>query len=83
MLVFGLEKRADLLHLMMGLEMKPAAMQRTYGENKQDPEHELMLAMEEYKRRSNRKFPTWSEVLEVILGLGYAKVEIAPVASDF
>ena len=33
-----------------------------------------MLAMNEYKRRSGRMFPTWSEVLEVLQGLGYEKV---------
>ena len=32
-----------------------------------------MKAMQEYKRTSGRMFPTWSEVLEVITGLGYRK----------
>ena len=36
-----------------------------------------MKAMDEYKRRSGRQFPTWSEVLEVIYTLGYRKVEEA------
>jgi hypothetical protein len=36
---------------------------------------ELEEAMAEYKRRSGRQFPTWSEVLEVLRGLGYAKPE--------
>jgi hypothetical protein len=36
-------------------------------------ELELMQAMNEYKRTSGRMFPTWSEVLEVIRGLGYEK----------
>ncbi len=36
-------------------------------------ELEFMLAMNEYKRRSGRMFPTWSEVLEVLRDLGYAK----------
>lgn len=35
----------------------------------------LMSAMDTYKRRSGRAFPTWSEVLEVIRSLGYRKVE--------
>ena len=35
-----------------------------------------MLAMNEYKRRSGRMFPTWSEVLEVLQGLGYQKVTL-------
>jgi hypothetical protein len=35
---------------------------------------EFQQAIEEYKRRSGRMFPTWSEVLEVLQGLGYEKV---------
>jgi hypothetical protein len=37
-------------------------------------EVEFMDAMQEYKRKSGRMFPTWSEVLEVLQGLGYEKV---------
>ena len=33
-----------------------------------------MGALQEYKRRSGRMFPTWSEVLEVLRALGYRKV---------
>ena len=29
--------------------------------------------MNEYKHSSGRMFPTWSEVLEVLRGLGYEK----------
>jgi hypothetical protein len=36
-------------------------------------ELELMRAMQEYKQSSGRMFPTWSEVLEVLKGLGYQK----------
>jgi hypothetical protein len=35
---------------------------------------EFMKAMDLYKRRSGRQFPTWSEVLEVLENLGYRKV---------
>jgi len=35
---------------------------------------EFMTAMDDYKRRSGRQFPTWSEVLEVLQSLGYRKV---------
>jgi hypothetical protein len=43
-------------------------------------EVEFMSAMDNYKRRSGRMFPTCSEVLEVIRSLGYAKqVQTAPV----
>jgi hypothetical protein len=37
-------------------------------------EMEFMLAMNDYKQRSGRMFPTWSEVLEVLVSLGYEKV---------
>jgi hypothetical protein len=36
-------------------------------------EMEFMQAMHEYKQKSGRMFPTWSEVLEVLRGLGYEK----------
>ena len=36
-------------------------------------ELEFMRAMQAYKVSSGRMFPTWSEVLEVLKGLGYAK----------
>ncbi len=34
----------------------------------------FMKAMDEYKRKSGRQFPTWSEVLEVVRCLGYRQV---------
>ena len=34
---------------------------------------ELARAMQDYKNCHNRPFPTWSEVLEVLRGLGYAR----------
>jgi hypothetical protein len=37
-------------------------------------EMEFMMAMNAYKQSSGRMFPTWSEVLEVLQGLGYEKV---------
>ena len=37
-------------------------------------EVEFMRAMDDYKRKSGRPFPTWSEVLEVLMSLGYRKV---------
>ncbi|WP_435005444.1 hypothetical protein P12x_003314 [Tundrisphaera lichenicola] len=38
-----------------------------------EDESEFQQAMEAYKQRSGRLFPTWSEILEVLTGLGYAK----------
>jgi hypothetical protein len=47
----------------------PTTCERDYSA----AELELMNAMQEYKTSSGRMFPTWSEVLEVLRGLGYAK----------
>jgi hypothetical protein len=37
-------------------------------------EREFFLAIQDYKQSSGRMFPTWSEILEVLQGLGYEKV---------
>lgn len=47
----------------------PTTCERDYSMD----EVEFMKAMDEYKRKSGRMFPTWSEVLEVVRSLGYAK----------
>jgi hypothetical protein len=36
-------------------------------------EVELALAMDLYKRRTGRQFPTWQEVHRVLVSLGYVK----------
>lgn len=36
---------------------------------------EFMRAMDDYKRIQRRPFPAWSEVLDVLVRLGYAKCE--------
>lgn len=51
----------------------PTTCERDYSGD----EIEFMKAMDEYKRKSGRMFPTWSEVLEVVRSLGYAKPEAA------
>ncbi len=47
----------------------PTTCERDYSQ----AELEFMLAMNEYKQKSGRMFPTWSEVLEVLRDLGYEK----------
>lgn len=39
-----------------------------------DEEAELLKAMEEWKRKNKRKFPSYSEVLAVLKELGWKKV---------
>lgn len=52
-------------------QIDPTTCERDYTED----EVEFMKAMDIYKRRSGRQFPTWSEVLEVLRSMGYRKVE--------
>lgn len=54
-------------------EIDPTTCERDYSLD----EVEFMNAMDTYKRRSGRPFPTWSEVLEVVRSLGYRKTEAA------
>ncbi len=51
-------------------QIDPTTCERDYS----GLEVEFMRAMDDYKRRSNRPFPTWSEVLEVLHCIGYRKV---------
>jgi hypothetical protein len=51
-------------------QIDPTTCERDYKPD----EIEFMRAMDDYKRRSGRQFPTWSEVLEVLRDLGYRKV---------
>lgn len=47
----------------------PTTCERDYSTD----EIEFMKAMDDYKRKSGRMFPTWSEVLEVVRSLGYTR----------
>lgn len=46
-----------------------------------DREWEFMLAIQEYKLKNGKQFPTWSEALTVIDGLGY-KLPPRPPPAD-
>ncbi|HEX4145981.1 MAG TPA: hypothetical protein VHY91_20945 [Pirellulales bacterium] len=51
-------------------QIDPTTCERDYT----DEEVEFMHALDQYKRSSGRMFPTCSEILEVIRGLGYEKL---------
>lgn len=59
-------------------QIDPTTCERDYKPD----EIEFMKAMDDYKRRSGRQFPTWSEVLEVIRDLGYRKVAAPATTFD-
>lgn len=51
-------------------QIDPTTCERDYTED----EVEFMRALDDYKRCHGRMFPTCSEILEVLRGLGYEKV---------
>jgi len=51
-------------------QIDPTTCERDYS----DDEVEFMNALDDYKRKSGRMFPTCSEVLEVLRDLGYGKL---------
>lgn len=51
-------------------QIDPTTCERDYSGD----EVEFMRALEQYKRTSGRMFPTCSEILEVVRGLGYVRV---------
>lgn len=55
-------------------QIDPTTCERDYS----DAEVEFMNAMDLYKRKNGRMFPTCSEILEVIRDLGYAKLPSLP-----
>jgi hypothetical protein len=63
----GLERRQKVSRRR---QIDPTTCERDYT----DDEIEFMNALDEYKRKSGRMFPTCSEVLEVIRDLGYVKL---------
>lgn len=65
----ALERRAKVQRRR---QIDPTTCERDYTVQ----EVEFMNAMDEYKRKSGRMFPTCSEVLEVIRELGY--VQLSP-----
>jgi hypothetical protein len=67
----GAERRkSDRRKVERRRQIDPTTCERDYSAD----QVEFMKAMDLYKRRSGRQFPTWSEVLEVLENLGYRKV---------
>lgn len=69
----GLDRRIESEKRRM---VDPVTFEKEYNGD----EVAFMNAMDQYKRSNRRPFPTWSEVLEVLVSLGYRKVaEAAPL----
>jgi hypothetical protein len=57
-------------------QIDPTTCEREYN----DEEIQFMQALEAYKRANGRMFPTCSEILEVVRGLGY--VRLSPTTAN-
>jgi len=77
----GRDRRQSVVDRRLGLDRQRGPGRRRSDERKSaeegemsDEQFEFLMAIDEYKRKNTRPFPTWTEVLEVIKALGYRKV---------
>jgi hypothetical protein len=77
----GEDRRGNVVDRRLGLDRRRGPGRRRSDERKSaeegqmsDEQFEFLMAIDEYKRKNTRPFPTWTEVLEVIKALGYRKV---------
>ena len=77
----GQDSRKSVVDRRLGLDRRRGPGRRLTDERKSaeqgqmsDEQFEFLLAIDEYKKKNTRPFPTWTEVLEVIKAIGYRKV---------
>jgi hypothetical protein len=77
----GRDRRDSVVDRRLGLDRQRGPGRRLSDERKSaeegqlsDEQFEFLQAINEYKQKNTRPFPTWTEVLEVIKALGYRKV---------
>ena len=77
----GGDRRQSVVDRRLGLDRRRGPGRRRNDERKaaeegqmSDEQFEFLMAIDEYRRKNARPFPTWTEVLEVIKALGYRRV---------
>jgi hypothetical protein len=77
----GEDRRQSVVDRRLGLDRHRGPGRRRTDDRKSAEECEMsqeqfefLMAIDEYKRKNTRPFPTWTEVLELIKALGYRKV---------
>jgi hypothetical protein len=77
----GDDRRQSVVDRRLGLDRRRGPGRRRSDERRAAEEgqmsgeqFEFLMAIDEYKRKNARPFPTWTEVFEVIKTLGYRKV---------
>lgn len=75
------EERRGVVDRRLGLDRRRGPGRRRSDSRRAAEEGEMtneqfdfIMAIDKYKRVNDRPFPTWTEVLDVILALGYRKV---------
>jgi len=75
------DRRQNVVDRRLGLDRRRGPGRRLTDERKSaeegnmsDEQFEFLMAVQEYKNKNAKPFPTWTEVLEVIKALGYRKV---------
>lgn len=75
------KRRQNVVDRRLGLNRQRGPGRRRTDERKaaeeghmSDEQFEFLMAIDEYKKKNARPFPTWTEILEVIKALGYRKV---------
>jgi len=78
----GPERRGDDERRGTGLERRRGPGRRLADDRKSAEEGEMnpyqfefVMAIQTYKKVNKRLYPTWTEILEILLQLGYRKVE--------
>jgi hypothetical protein len=77
----GGDRRGSVVDRRLGLDRRRGPGRRLTDDRKSaeegqmsDEQFEFLMAIDEYKRKNSRPFPTWTEVLEVIKAIGYRRV---------
>ncbi|UCE99986.1 MAG: hypothetical protein JSV82_02675 [Planctomycetota bacterium] len=77
----GKDRRRSVIDRRLGLDRRRGPGRRRSDDRKaaeegqmSDEQFDFLMAIDEYKRKNSRPFPTWTEVLELIKALGYRKV---------
>ena len=77
----GQNRRHSVVDRRLGLDRRRGPGRRLTDERKaaeqgqmSDEQFEFLLTIEEYKKKNATRFPTWTEIFEIIKALGYRKV---------
>jgi len=75
------DRRQSVVDRRLGLDRRRGPGRRRTDDRKaaeegymSDEQFAFLMAIDEYRRKNAKPFPTWTEVLDVIKALGYRKV---------